>query len=233
MTTERTKQTRQATRASASVNQTRAGFTMTELMIVVAVIGIFASMAVPATDNWMSSQRLRSSGRAVASAMSYARSETVRSGDIHMVFFGQDTATNALVGPNGNTVDVLVINDGRPGVSNCAVDAGEAVIGVEFEEGVTWGSADASAKVATDSGGGVQTSGSTFLDTAGNPGRWVMFLPEGIPLAFDAGCALGELGTGAGGIYLNDGAKDSAIVLTPLGGRRTYSWNEIGSQWQS
>jgi prepilin-type N-terminal cleavage/methylation domain-containing protein len=218
---------------SSNERRNNAGFTMAELMIVVAVIGVFASMAVPATDNWMSSQRLRASGRAVASAMTYARSETVRSGDIHIVFFGQDTATNPLTGPRGDTVDVLVINDGRPGVSNCSVDAGEAVLGVTFEEGVAWGSADASAKVASDSGGGVQNSGSTFLDAAGNPGRWVMFLPEGIPLAFDAACALGELGTGAGGIYLNDGVKDNAIVLTPLGGRRTYSWNQIGSQWQS
>ena len=138
-----------------------------------------------------------------------------------------------MIGPRGNGVDTLVIDDGRPGVSNCSVDAGEAVLGVEFEDGVVWGTAKAGAKVSSDSGGGGEASGSTFLDTGGNPARWVLFLPEGVPLAFDSGCVTGEFGTGAGGLYLNDGAKDSAVVLTPLGGRQTYAWDAVRGQWRS
>ena len=209
------------------------GFTMTELLIVVAIIGVFASMAVPATDGWMSSQRLRSSSRAVASALSYARSQTVRSGNVHMVFFGVDTVGNPLIGPRGDGVDVLVIDDGRPDVSDCAIGAGEAVIGVDLERDVTWGTVSAGSKVASDSGAGVTASGATFLDAGGNPARWVMFLPIGIPVAFDGGCARGAVGTGAGAIYLNDGTQDAAIVLTPLGGRRTYSWDRMRGQWRS
>lgn len=214
-------------------SRSAAGFSLAELMIVLAIVGIFASMAVPATDGWMSSQRLRSSIRGVASALSYARSETVRTGNIHVVFFGQDTAGNPLVGPDGRRVDTLVIDDGRPGVSNCVVNSGEAVVGVRLEKSITWGTADAAAKVLSDLGGGALASGSTFLDTGGNPARWVLFLPEGIPLAFDSGCALGELGTGAGAVYLNDGVKDSAVVLTSLGARKTYAWDRMGGQWRS
>ena len=135
--------------------------------------------------------------------------------------------------PGFSVVEILVIDDGRPDVANCAVNAGEAVFGVEFEEGVAFGTANASAQVASDVGGGVLATGSTFLDSGGAPATWVLFLPEGIPVAFSDACALGQVGTGAGAIYLNDGTQDSAIVLTPLGGRRTFGWNGLSGQWAS
>ena len=210
-----------------------AGFTLAELMIVLAMTGVFASMAVPATDTWLASQRLRGSTRAVAQAFAYARGETVRTGNIHAVFVQQDTDGDPLIGPAGNAVEVLVIDDGRPGVSNCAVDPGEAVLGMTLEDGVAFGTADAGVPVASDSGGGAVATGSTFLDSGGAAATWVLFLPEGIPVAFSDACALGEVGTGAGAVYLTDGNQDSAVVLTPLGGRRTFSWNGLNGQWSS
>ena len=130
------------------------GFTLAELVIAVSIAGIVATLGIPSFGEWTANQRLDGTARSVGMLFSYARTEAIKTGNIHLVFFGQDADENPLVGPNGNNVSVLVIDDGRPGVSNCAVDPGEAVIGISLGAGVAFGNAGANAPVATDGGGG-------------------------------------------------------------------------------
>ena len=215
------------------MNKRTAGFSLNELMIIVAVIGILASVAVPSTDELLANQRLNSSSRSVSKALSYARGESIRTGNIHVVFFGTDIAGNPLQDADGDTVPILVVNDGRPGSAqqNCAVDGGETTLGLGFEKNVAYGAIAATGRVPTDAGAGSASSGSTFTDGGGNAANWVLFRPEGTPLAFTTGCGIGGIGSGGGAIYLTNGVNDASIVISPLGANRVHSWNAHNGAW--
>lgn len=206
------------------------GFTLSELMVAAAIVGIAAALALPATDSLFASQNIRKSASAVSSAFSYARGEAIRSGNIFIVFIRQDTQSNTLVDADGNTVDIQVVDDGQPGATlqNCLIDAGEVDLSLTVEDAVTFGVSNANAKAPGDEGPGTFTSGSTFVDAGGSAANWVLFRPEGTTIRFSADCTTGGIGSGAGGVYLTDGRRDSAVVLKPLGSTRMHSW---GDQW--
>ena len=76
------------------------------------------------------------------------------------------------------------------------------------------------------------TSGSSFATPVGGASTWVAFMTDGRPLAFDAACSMGQLGSGNGAVYLTNGLRDYAVVLNPLGGVRIHAWNPGAAQWQ-
>ncbi|TGN38449.1 GspH/FimT family pseudopilin [Marinobacter confluentis] len=57
------------------------GFTIIELMVVVAVLAIVATVAVPSFQQIIENNRLATESNRIYSAMSFARSEAVRIGD--------------------------------------------------------------------------------------------------------------------------------------------------------
>ena len=212
------------------------GFSLIEVVVVLAIVGVVTAMAVPASERFFENARLGTTARSVNALFSFARGEAVRTGNIHIAFFENDADSNSLVGPNGGAVDMLVIDDGRPGSTNqnCAVDAGEARLGFSLETGVDFGVNIASAKGPHDTGGGSIGSGTTFEDDGGNPAKWVLFRPEGTTIAFSSsgGCSAGPIGSGGGGVYLENGSRDVAIVLMPLGSSRIYAWNASTDTWR-
>jgi len=64
----------------------------------------------------------------VVNALGFARSEAIRTGNNHIVFVRGDATGTALQDSSGNTVDLVVIDDQRPGDTdqNCRIDSGEA-----------------------------------------------------------------------------------------------------------
>lgn len=54
------------------------GFTMTELLIVVAIVGILASLAAPSFSQFIKSQKIKSMGTDLNASLSLARSEAVK-----------------------------------------------------------------------------------------------------------------------------------------------------------
>lgn len=204
-----------------------AGLSLIELSVILGVVGILVALAAPLTDAWSDKQRLRDSARTVANAFSYARGEAIRTGNIHAVFFVGDANGNALPSP------VVVLDDGIPGsaTQNCSIDAGETIVEYSLEPNVAFGPTQATAKVPTDPGAGA-LGASTFRDAGGNAATWVLFRPEGTPLAFSSDCSTGTVGTGGGGIYLSNGDADTAVVVTPLGGTRVHAWSPAsGGIW--
>ena len=97
----------------------------------------------------------------------------------------------------------------------------------------SFGLTSASAKVATDTGTGTLSTGSTFTNGVGGAARWVMFRPEGTPVAFNSACSLGSVGSGGGGIYLTNGRRDVGVVVTPLGATRVHRWASDSSSWSN
>ena len=104
-------------------------------------------------------------------------------------------------------------------------DAGTIAADGEFTLGVTGTPGNA----PNDQGAGDITSGSSFTEPGGSDASWVLFRPEGQPLAFDSSCTVGELGSGAGSFYLTNSDRTAAVVVMPTGGTRLHSYQEIWS----
>lgn len=201
------------------------GFSMVELGVILAIVGVLSIAAAPSISAWVDNQRLKGAARSVASAIAYARGEAIRTGNIHIAFFDTDVDGNTLTAA-GTDVPILVLNDGAPGSTgqNCKIDAGEPIHSIQTEIGVSWGVTGATASVTTDAGAGPASSGWTFRDQSGNDVHWVLFQPQGVPAAMKADCSMGSNGSGAGGVYLTNGSLDKAILVTPLGTVRVHTW---------
>lgn len=213
------------------------GLTLLELMVAVAIAGIAAAMAVPSWMQFQADQRVRTATRSVANAMQFARVQAIATGNNHVVYFGMGPGTDACGTPlqdaNGNPVPILVLDDGPPGAgTNCCIDLAETIARTERgAQGVNWGVTRAAAPPANDPGAGGLATGSTFTDPNGAAARWVMFRPDGIPVAFTPACNRGEVGSGGGGIYITNGNRDYAIVLSPLGSVKVHRFEPSGGAW--
>jgi len=137
---------------------------------------------------------------------------------------------------------VLALDDGAPAASNCLIEGGEDVEGLVPLDGLSWGVSAATGPVPTDAGAGPFApappwDGGTFADAGGNAMPWLLFGPDGLPAVFDgsgSSCGtIGAAGAGGGALYLTDGKRDYAIVLSPIGGVRLHLWNPGSGAWSS
>jgi prepilin-type N-terminal cleavage/methylation domain-containing protein len=221
----------------------KSGFTLIEIMVVVGVIAVLATLTTLQMGEWQTNQRVKAAARSAADAFQLARSEAIRTSSNHIVFFGSPGATDPagtlLVGANGSWVPILILNDGPPTTANCQIDGGEATRGIPPGRDVQWGVSQASVKVPDDPGKAPfappQASGRTFADPSNNAVNWVLFRPDGIPVSFAfSGGTCGQIaGTGSGGgaLYITNGERDYAVVLSPLGSARVHLWT--GNAWSS
>jgi prepilin-type N-terminal cleavage/methylation domain-containing protein len=219
------------------------GMTLVEVAVVAALIGVMAALGAPALEQWFANQRVRAAARSVGDAFLVARADAIRTGRAHVVYLSAAPAGNppatdpagtalGLDPATGGPPPVVETDDGPLATANCLIDAGELRRQVRAERGVAWGiAASGGAQAPGDGGAGNPADGATFTDTAGNAVTWVMFRPDGLPVTFDAGCNRGLVGGGGGAVYVTNGARDYAVVLTPLGGVRLHAWDERSGAW--
>jgi prepilin-type N-terminal cleavage/methylation domain-containing protein len=219
--------------------RTHAGFTLIEVMIVVAILGALSVLGVMLLQGAFGDARAKTGARSLADLLQLAREEAIRTGDNHLVFFGQDAQDNDLT-TGGMAAAAILVRDAD---ADGEVDTGETVAGVHVDATGTlsWGSVFAAAgsdKAPNDNPAATfpETDPDflccTFLDPGDDPARWVAFLPDGIPRAFSiTPFATGDVGTGSGAVYVTSGARDYAIVLAPLGGVRVHTWDRGAEAW--
>jgi prepilin-type N-terminal cleavage/methylation domain-containing protein len=208
--------------------QRKRGFTLIEVMIIIAIIGIFATIGVAVLGRNMGNQRAKAAVRSVADLMLLARTEAIRTGTNHIVYIQLDPAAGPLEDKSGTPVAALLIADAD---ADGLVDAGEYKASVPFDptNSLSWGStfaAVSSTAAPNDNAAGTfpatdpDFSCCTFTDPGGNPSSWVVFLPDGMPRSFETGpFNLGNLGAGGGAVYVTSGRRDTPRCW-PLGSVR-------------
>jgi prepilin-type N-terminal cleavage/methylation domain-containing protein len=220
--------------------QRRGGFSLIEVMIVVAILGIFALIGGIAMRSSMGEARAKGAVRNFADLMMLARTEAIRTGDNHIVFFAHDAENNALTGGGGQPAAALLIRDQD---GDGKVDAGEkvAAVNVDTTDSLGWGSAYAasgSSKAPNDNPAATFPESDadffccSFTEPGGAAARWVLFRPDGMPRAFSVGpFSAGNVASGNGAVYVTSGERDYAVVLAPLGGVRVHAWARGAGVW--
>lgn len=133
------------------------GFSLIELLVVVAIAGVLLGIGVPNMQQYIVSSRLSSSANEFFTALNLARSEAVRRGvQVTLVSNG---AANSRNWTSGWTMFVDSNTDG-------ALTAGEEVlrVGAGFDAPMTmYGSANFGTFVAFDSSGRLTGGGGSFV----------------------------------------------------------------------
>lgn len=80
----------------------KTGFTLLELMIVVAVLGIVSAIAAPNYTNYMAERRLKGAARMVMSHLMAARQNAVSKNHEFKVFFNNDQRTFTILADANN-----------------------------------------------------------------------------------------------------------------------------------
>jgi type IV fimbrial biogenesis protein FimT len=221
-------------------NRSQSGFTIIELMIVIAIAAAMVALGYPSWQRVNDNIRLRAAARAVQDTFNYAREQAVRTGRRHLVFAQTGAAIDACGAAIPNPL--LVLDDVD---QDCCIDAAEPrwvpeeIMNPAVQQTASWGVTNAGARVAEDTGTGAMTTGSTFTRFGGGPASGVAFRGDGIPVAMSAACNAGSIGSGGGGFYFTNGRpglpaterRDLAVILTPIGTAKVYSYEAATARW--
>jgi type II secretory pathway pseudopilin PulG len=211
-----------------------------ELAVVMGIIAALSAAAIPSIQKMIERRRLQGFARDLGNVFQIARSQAIRTGNYQIVFFGPlgtaDPAGTVLVDSTGDTVPMLILDDGSPATANCHIDSAESRETIPLPNEIGFGVSEATVKVPTDTGSAAfsppQASGTTASDPSNNPTNWVLFRPDGIPVGFDptsTSCGtIGDTGTGGAGLYVTSGGRDYAVTLAPLGSVRVHTWSQAG-----
>ena len=169
------------------------GYTITELIVVVAVIAALAAAAIPAFAIWAPDQRLKSAGRELLSTLQLAKMTAVQRNTYCTVTFNQNIS--------GKMYDCVAFEDTN---EDSTYDAGERIIGQSCF-------ADDYADVRFDtSQGGGDGIDDTFLDNGGGCPA-LSFSSRAFPMACDGGTVSGTL------YLVNDRNKTLTISVSTAG----------------
>lgn len=111
----------------------RAGFTIVEVLIAVAVIGVLAMMAMPTFGEWLQSQQLRAGAEAGLNGLQVARSEAIRRNlPVQIVFQEPNTGWTVMEQPiplgSGTVAQTRAHEEGSPNAQFTMSPAGATTV---------------------------------------------------------------------------------------------------------
>ena len=89
----------------------KAGFTLMEVMTVVAIIGVVSALALSVIGRRMGDQRAKAAVRSIGNLFELARTEAIRTGQNHIVYLQLAPGDTALLDKAGTPVAALLISD--------------------------------------------------------------------------------------------------------------------------
>jgi prepilin-type N-terminal cleavage/methylation domain-containing protein len=230
--------TRQGMRGSA-------GFSLVELMVVVALMAVMAALAIPATARYRSRSHAREHAERVMGVLQEARGQAIQFGQPVLVVFDNPhpwdaSASEFPVGhdfPDGVFARVV-----RSTNNDFVADDTDVITDVEIEGGLSdqissYGEGEhgeqpfASAAVPTEDqvGGtlGDLDQGTSLPEDATSQLRGVAFTPQGMAVSIDSPTT-----PVTGAIYVTDGDYAVyAVVIRPLGSVGIRTLNPETLQW--
>ncbi|MFQ5513576.1 MAG: Tfp pilus assembly protein FimT/FimU [Myxococcota bacterium] len=210
------------------------GFTVTELMIVVAILGILSAMAAPSFARYFLREDTRANTQKIARILSEARQLAIDRGRNQFVIFSnplifqnpggggapqiatmvEDVDGDFLLSAPDLQRPIFAFENTHPNVT--AYGAGAAAP----HGNATFPPEDAAAAAVGPNLAALAATGrgSTFPNAPFNFNPTVGFNPRGIPVSLATPT---NPGSGAGAVYITDNDKSVyAVILLPLGGVR-------------
>lgn len=181
------------------------GFTLLELLVAVAIIGISASLAAPNLGKWFDDNRLKRVARDIYSDMQYARLNAIKEHKEWAIVFDSDTKKYYVCSDKGDD-DKWVDENGQTDDNTK-----EKTVSVPDLSGLTFGKGAATKDATSDGGNSFSDNYITFQ------GNYATFNP---------------LGTGnAGYVYVENRQKTAyAIGKESTGFVKIKKW--MGSEWR-
>ncbi len=173
-----------------------AGYTITEVIMVVLVIAILAAIAIPAFAVWAPDQRLKTAGRKLLSTIQLAKMTAVQKNTYCTVTFNQSVS--------GKTYDCVAFEDAD---EDSRYDVGEKII---ERTCFTDDYSDVSFDPSQGGGDGIDN---TFINN-GDGLPVLSFSSRAFPVAFNGASEVGV----SGSIYLvNTRNKTLSVSVSPAG----------------
>jgi type IV fimbrial biogenesis protein FimT len=146
------------------------GFTMIELMVVIAVVAILAVLAVPSLVNTLAKKRLEGAAAELATDIEYARSEAVHRNAAAGVVFAANCYTIYVLGST-NATNCTTLGTGATQLKTVQVGNGVSLNLVPVTAGNAFIAFDPVRGMAIDAGAGA-TDLSGYIDVTSSSGNW-------------------------------------------------------------